>query len=159
MNDGSKVMSDRADALKELQAESEKIEIYGTITGPRVIDCNSGWDKETQPPTEARTVKDCELEIEYWKSRLSDLCNQAWGQVYPDKTDWQYAAQAVRHLMQENDELKAKLRTTPTTREVLEELEVALKENLAKWDKPLLYLHEIHKSIEIVLNNHLIKKD
>lgn len=34
-----------------------------------------------------------------------------------------------------------------------------LKENLAKWDKPLLYLHEIHKSIEIVLDEHLFKKD
>ncbi len=41
----------------------------------------------------------------------------------------------------------------------LEVIGEELKENLAKWDKPLLYLHEIHKSIEMVLNNHLIKKD
>lgn len=46
-------------------------------------------------------------------------------------------------------------RTTPTTREVLEELELALKENLAKWDKPLLYLHEIHTSIKIAIAKQL----
>ena len=41
----------------------------------------------------------------------------------------------------------------------LEVIAEELKENVAKWDKPLLYLHEIHKSIEIVLDEHLIKKD
>ena len=46
-------------------------------------------------------------------------------------------------------------RTSTTTREVLEELELALKENLAKWDKPLLYLHEIHTSIKIVIAKRL----
>lgn len=63
-----------------------------------------------------RTAEDYELEIEYWKSRLSDLCNQAWGKVYPDKTDWEYAAQAVRHLMMYNDELKVELESLKTDR-------------------------------------------
>mgnify|MGYP000727045872 CR=1 FL=1 len=35
----------------------------------------------TSPKPEARTVEDCELEIAYWKERLSELCNQAKGDV------------------------------------------------------------------------------
>ena len=37
-------------------------------------------------------------------------------------------------------------------REVIAE---ELKENLAKWDKPLLYLHEIHTSIKIAIAKQL----
>jgi flagellar biosynthesis/type III secretory pathway protein FliH len=95
---------------KKAEAYAEKIILK--IAADELPGCNSCLRNGYKAGYE-EGQKDKELEIEYWKSRLSELCDQAWGQVYPGKTDWEYAAQAVRHLMQENDELKAKLPPAP----------------------------------------------
>lgn len=42
---------------------------------------------------------------------ISDLCNRAWGAVYgkEHETEWEYPAQAIRHLIQAYREVKATL--------------------------------------------------
>ena len=51
---------------------------------------------------------DRKLEVDDWKNRIKELCDSAWEYVYPGKTNWEYPAQAIRHLKQYCDELKAK---------------------------------------------------
>ena len=42
---------------------------------------------------------------------IDDLCNRAWGAVYgkEHETEWEYPAQAIRHLIQAYREVKATL--------------------------------------------------
>ena len=59
-----------------------------------------------------------ETDAEYWQAQAKDreqmiatLCNYAWGAVYgkEHETEWEYPAQAIRHLIQAYREAKGKL--------------------------------------------------
>lgn len=56
-----------------------------------------------------REIEEQKLEIADWRERLGELCDMAWSYVYKGKTDWEYPTQAIRHLRQYCDELKAEL--------------------------------------------------
>ena len=90
------------------------------------------------------------FDLEKWAKELCLLVPI----VCPDHKGLASVEKSMRNCLIEGFQ-KAKELYEPQLEVIAEEL----KENLAKWDKPLLWLHEIHKSIEIVLGEHLIKKD
>lgn len=66
------------------------------------------------PAPSQQTVEGVAEKIERLEAELKDrdetigrLCDDAWGHVYPGMTDWDYPDQAIRHLRQYADELKA----------------------------------------------------
>lgn len=63
--------------------------------------------------------------------RMSDLCNHAWGAVYPnDPTTWEYPGQAVNHLVAYIGELRAQLAAEQAAHEAALAAEAQLVEKL-----------------------------
>lgn len=55
----------------------------------------------------AEKIERLEAELKDRDETIGRLCDDAWGHVYPGMTDWDYPDQAIRHLRQYADELKA----------------------------------------------------
>ena len=91
---------------------------------------------------------EAKLQCADYQRKIDELCNQAWQAVYgKDRTDWEYPAQAIRHLEQFANEQR-------TVKELAESSRDELRQQIAAKDEILTILRGVHAGLVDLLRSH-----
>lgn len=133
--------------IQRIQPSEQLRKIQAQMNAQENGSCGYGFDDARTQGAEIASEADREIEglkmdAEALRAdhrhTVNNLCNDAWQAVYGgSREDWEYPAQAIRHLIDYSKELKAQNADLLAALEVLDAYAQAQDEYALYWNSPI----------------------